>query len=98
MINESKRSKLQICFNVLEVISRGIAKPTRIMYSANLSWNTLLEVFILLTSQDLIKEVKIEGSKRYMLTEKGREALIHYKKALASFEDENDFKTRLFQG
>jgi predicted transcriptional regulator len=98
MANEFKRSKLQMCFNVLEVIGRGISKPTRIMYSANLSWNTLLEVFILLTSQDLIKEIKIGDSKRYTLTEKGREALIHYKKALASFEDENNSRTRLFQG
>ena len=82
MMGEFKRSKLQICFNVLEVIKRGVSKPTRIMYGANLSWNTLTEVFMVLTSQGLIKEVHQEGYKRYILTEKGLDALTHYSKAL----------------
>jgi predicted transcriptional regulator len=82
MNGESKRSKLQICFNVLEVMKKGVTKPTRIMYSANLSWNTLLEVFILLKTQDLIKETYENGYKRYTLTEKGMNALNHYNKAV----------------
>ena len=82
MMGELKRSKLQICFNVLEVIKKGVTKPTRIMYSANLSWNTLLEVFMVLTSQGLIKEYHQEGYKRYELTDKGLDALTHYSKAL----------------
>ncbi|HJX23280.1 MAG TPA: winged helix-turn-helix domain-containing protein [Candidatus Bathyarchaeia archaeon] len=82
MMGELKRSKLQICFNVLEVIKKGVTKPTRIMYGANLSWNTLLEVFMVLTSQGLIREVHEDGYKRYILTEKGMDALTHYSKAL----------------
>ena len=82
MMGEFKRSKLQICFNVLEVIRKGVSKPTRIMYSANLSWNTLLEVFMVLTSQGLIKEAHEDGYKRYTLTDKGMGALTHYSKAL----------------
>ena len=73
---------MQICFNVLEVMKKGVTKPTRIMYSANLSWNTLLEVFILLKSQNLIKEAYENGYKRYTLTEKGIDALNHYNKAI----------------
>lgn len=82
MMGEFRRSKLQICFKVLDVIRSGVSKPTRIMYRANLSWNTLLEVFAALTSQDLIREVHQEGYKRYMLTDKGLDALTHYSKAL----------------
>jgi predicted transcriptional regulator len=82
MMGEFKRSKLQIYFNVLEVIKKGVSKPTRIMYGANLSWNTLLEVFTVLTSQGLIKEAHPEGYKRYTLTDKGLDALTHYSKAL----------------
>ena len=82
MMGEFKRSKLQICFNVLEVIKKGVTKPTRIMYGANLSWNTLREVFMVLMSQGLIKEVHQESYKRYILTDKGLDALTHYSKAL----------------
>jgi predicted transcriptional regulator len=82
MMGEFRRSKLQICFKVLDVIRNGVSKPTRIMYRANLSWNTLLEVFAVLTSQELIKEVHQEGYKRYLLTDKGLDALTHYSKAM----------------
>jgi predicted transcriptional regulator len=82
MMGEFRRSKLQICFKVLDVIRNGVSKPTRIMYRANLSWNTLLEVFAVLTSQELVKEVHQEGYKRYMLTDKGMDALTHYSKAM----------------
>ena len=82
LTNEVKRSKLQLCFEVLEVINQGTMKPTRIMYSANLSWNTLLEVFMVLKTQGLIREILQNGYKRYVLTEKGVSALTHYSKAL----------------
>jgi len=82
MNREFKRSKLQICFSVLEVINKGASKPTRIMQDANLSWNTLLEVFTELTSQGLIKSDYEQGYKRYALTEKGLRALTYFSKAL----------------
>ena len=82
MMREFKRSKLQICFSVLEVIKKGASKPTRIMQDSNLSWNTLLEVFSVLTSQGLIKWDYQEGYKRYTLTDKGLKALTYFSKAL----------------
>jgi len=40
----ARRSKLEIMLNVLGTIERGIDKPTRIMYSANMSWNPTQKV------------------------------------------------------
>ena len=82
MTREFKRSKLQICFSVLEVMKKGASKPTRIMQDANLSWNTLLEVFTVLTSQGLIESDYREGYKRYTLTDKGLKAATYFSKAL----------------
>jgi predicted transcriptional regulator len=82
MLREFERSKRQICFNVLEIISEGAQKPTRIMQDSNLSWTTLLEVFRVLTSQGLIKSDFQESYKRYTLTDKGLKALTHFSKAL----------------
>jgi predicted transcriptional regulator len=52
------------------------------MQDANLSWNTLLEVFTVLTSQGLIESDYREGYKRYTLTDKGLKAVTYFSKAL----------------
>ena len=88
MTSEFKRSKLQICFKVLDVIMKGTTKPTRIMYSANVSWNNIMGVLMVLTSQGLIKVTRMGDSRRYTLTEKGLEALTHYKMAMDSLKQE----------
>jgi len=77
-----KRSKLQIYFEVLEVVEEGLSKPTQIMYGTNLSWNTLNDVFdVLINSRFLIKE-KTKTSKRFYITTKGKKALSYYRKSI----------------
>ncbi len=77
-----KRSKLQIYFEVLEVVEEGPSKPTQIMYGTNLSWNTLNDVFdVLINSKFLIKE-KTKTSKRFYITTKGKKALAYYRKSI----------------
>jgi len=77
-----KRSKLQIYFEVLEVVEEGTSKPTQIMYGTNLSWNTLNDVFdVLINSKFLIKE-KTKTSKRFYITTKGKKALSYYRKSI----------------
>ena len=49
----------------------GTAKPTRILYGANLSHSALKEYLTYLTSNDFLKEVKENGHIIYALTEKG---------------------------
>jgi len=77
-----KRSRLQIYFDVLEAISRGIAKPTKIMYETNLSWNTLCTVFNVLIDSDFMQEEKKKNTKRYHITHKGKKALSYYRRSV----------------
>ena len=93
MMQEFKRSKLQICFNVLEAIRNGAQKPTAIMQDVNLSWKMLFEVFTELTSKGLIKSDYQECYKRYSLTKKGFIAATHYGKALGFLDDTKEART-----
>ncbi len=80
-----RRSRLEIYFDVLEVIDKGTNKPTRIMYETNLSWTSLCSVFDTLINSDFIREEKRKNSKRYHITEKGRNALFYHVKFLEGF-------------
>ena len=76
-----KRSRLEIYLDILRVIKSGVQKPTRIMYSTNLSWNPLQEILDSLITQNLIV-MKEEGSRKsYEITEKGRTALKYFNQA-----------------
>ena len=77
-----KRSKLQIYFEVLEVVEEGTSKPTQIMYGTNLSWNTLNEVFNVLINRNFLKKEKTKTSKRFYITTKGKKALAYYRKSI----------------
>jgi len=77
-----RRSKLEIYFNILEVIYEGIHKPTRIMYASNLSWNNLSEILKTLTEKDFIRTETIGRARRYYITEKGKQALHYHQKSL----------------
>ena len=78
----TRRSRLEIYFDILEVIERGIDKPTQIMYKTNLSWATLQEIFETLIKSGFIKEEMKRNSRRYEVTDKGRNALAYYLKSL----------------
>jgi predicted transcriptional regulator len=78
-----RRSKFQLSVEVLDLIKNGETKPTRIMYSANLSWKSLKEIIKALTSQGLIDETVVSrghkrAKKRYLITEKGDNVLKYY--------------------
>jgi len=82
----SKRSKLEIYLDVLKAVRKGTYKPTRIMYRTNLSWKPLMEVLDSLAMQELIA-VKTEGNhKSYEITEKGKNVLQYFSKAMESIE------------
>ena len=80
---KSRRSKLEIYLDVLNVIKNGTEKPTRIMYEANLSWRLLESTLSSLVDQGLLLELDVSdsGDKRtknvYKITQKG-ESLIQY--------------------
>lgn len=80
-----RRSKLDIMMTVLGAIREGVNKPTRIMYTANMSWNSTQKVFEDLLEQDLIYVTEEPGlkraKKRYHITEKGLNVLQYFEGA-----------------
>ena len=76
---------MEIYFDVLKTIDNGTEKPTRIMYETNLSWTSLISVFAALIDSDFIRAEKRKTSKRYHITEKGRNALSYHLKSLEGF-------------
>ena len=77
-----RRSRLEIYFDILEVIYKGTTKPTQIMYRTNLSWIVLQEMFETLITGGFIKEEIEKNSQRYYVTEKGENALSYHRKSL----------------
>jgi len=82
----SKRSKLEIYVDVLKTIRKGTSKPTRIMYRTNLSWKPLMKVLHSLDDQDLITVIEEGNHKFYEITEKGRDVLQYFSKAMESIK------------
>jgi len=82
----SKRSKLEIYIDVLKVIKKGTCRPTRIMYGTNLSWKPLMDILDSLNAQGLIMVKKDRNHKFYEITEKGKNVLKYFSKAMESIE------------
>jgi predicted transcriptional regulator len=78
----SKRSRLDIYFDILKVVERGFTKPTEIIYKAYLSWQILNEAFLILVTKGFIHEELLKNSKRYCITDKGHNALFYRRKSL----------------
>ena len=78
----TRRSRLEIYFDVLKALDRGVNKPTRLMYKANLSWSSLQDTFeTLLDGGFMAVEINLK-SKRYRITDKGRRALSYHVQSL----------------
>jgi len=86
-----KRSRLEICLEVLQIINKGYYKPTRIMYKSNLSWIPLREALNLLTSQGAVR-IKKKGKKReYYITDRGKEILRYYEQLMSMLMEKTGF-------
>ncbi len=89
----SRRSKFEIHVDILSQIKSGVCKPTRIMYSANLSWRPLCLILESLENQDMIELMDSEGRDKrskalYRITEKGENVLRYFDKAKSLLEVE----------
>lgn len=84
----NRRSRLEMYFDILEAINRGIKLPTRIMYRTNLSWVVLQEMFETLVNGGFIRGEEGKSSQRYYITEKGKNALSHHLKSLDGLHKE----------
>lgn len=78
--SSGRRSKLEITCDILNVISKGTEKPTRIMQLANVTWDDLIMYLeVLIRSQLLSRQV--EGKRvTYSLTARGSALLDHYQR------------------
>ena len=81
---EKQRSSLRINLDILNAIgAEGSAKPTHILYKANLSHDRLVKYLDDLTAKGLI-EVQQEGENRsYKMTPKGVSFLLEIRRAEA---------------
>jgi predicted transcriptional regulator len=80
-----RRSKTEIYIDVLSVIKNGESRPTRIMYSTNLSWAPLRRLLESLLEQNLIEAAEVgqdDGRSKnlYKITEKGESVLTYFSK------------------
>ncbi len=74
-----RRSKLETCIDVLNTISKGVTKPTCIMFKANLSWSPMQEYLHFLMDQELIAKNSKGQKVRYEITDKGRRTLNYFR-------------------
>lgn len=75
----TRRSKFQISIEVLEAISNGEYRPTRLMYACNLSWSSMKDVLGLLEAKGYIEDRSSEGKRKNLsITGKGNEILNYY--------------------
>ena len=75
--NMVRRSRFNHYCDVLHAIELGVAKPTRIMYKANLTYQMLQDIFTTLVRNRFIREELSGTKKRYYITQKGKNALHH---------------------
>jgi len=76
------RSQIRIVADILHAIERekGNAKPTHILYGANLSHDRLVKYLTQLKEQDLIEETGVSDRTTYSLTDRGAEFLREFRK------------------
>ncbi|MEM1518211.1 MAG: winged helix-turn-helix domain-containing protein [Nitrososphaerota archaeon] len=78
-LKKEYRSKLRICIDILESISRvGWAQQSYLMREANLSYDRLIKYLEFLASRELITINQTHGL--YSLTDKGAQLLNEFKR------------------
>ena len=75
------RSQMKIYVDIMRVIQReeNRAKPTRILYGANLSYDRLLKHLAELKTLGVIEEIVESDDRFYKLTQKGIEFLNQFR-------------------
>lgn len=71
-----RRSRIRIIMDILEVVEgEGSARPTHILYGANLSYERLTRYLKELEEKGLLKSERREGARVYRLTREGARLL-----------------------
>lgn len=81
---QKTRSRIKIYYDILSTVKEeGNAKPTRVLYKANLSYDRLVKYLEELVSKGLLQEVQASESRYYIITKQGIWFLEEIKKAEA---------------
>ena len=86
---QSRRSKLEICIDMLSKIKSGERKPTRIRYKANLSLRTFNQIIASLRNQGMIEVIDSKDRRSrvlYGITEKGEDVLMNFDRGQSLLE------------
>jgi len=79
--NLKRRSKIEICIEILSILSqRGLSRITHIMYNTNTNCTLLKEIMVFMIKQNLV-EAKNVGKDRvaYCVTQRGISILNAFK-------------------
>jgi len=79
-----RRSKLDICLDVLRAVKKGVKKPTRIMCAVNMSWSPLQKILTSMVSGEFIRKIEAKDNKHsknyYEITQSGLNVLNYLNK------------------
>lgn len=80
-----RRDRVDVILAILETIytEKSMAKPTHIMYKANLSHKLMDGYFTELIDKGIIEKIDVKGKTRIALTDKGSEFLRELRKMKA---------------
>jgi len=74
------RSWIELVFDILDLLSEGPERPTRMLYRANLSWYLMSRYIAFLITTGLIVEGEDnKGHREFYITARGRRALRTYR-------------------
>lgn len=84
-----KRERLEVINDILKVIhdNNNCIKPTRLLYSSNLSPQMFKEYIEELSNKNFIEQKEEKGKKTFSLTDKGFEFLQKYKRIVEFIEN-----------
>ena len=96
----NKRSRFEICVDILDAIYQGNSKPTKIMYNARIGWIPMCNMLDSLESQELIENIPVNIQDRrtkimYKITKKGLNVLEYYNKARTLFSTDKPLDNEL---
>jgi predicted transcriptional regulator len=74
-----RRSRLEVCMDILQAVSNGVSRRTRIMQTTNTNWHVMIECLNALVECGLITPVFESGRHHYFITEKGFTILNKFK-------------------
>jgi len=80
MPSQVRRSKLEVCLDILSALARRPMGLTRLSLEVNVNYVTLRRCLDLLIGQGLVEEVAEERSRSYYITERGLTALNYFVK------------------